>query len=58
MHRRWSPDKVAAVSLTRHSLPPGTYRQDLVLKSQRIIRSHTGEMRYSQRITVDPFKKS
>ncbi|KAL3933824.1 MAG: hypothetical protein SGBAC_010232 [Bacillariaceae sp.] len=29
------------------------YRQDLVLKSQRVIRSHTGIMRYCQRVTVD-----
>jgi hypothetical protein len=29
------------------------YQQDLVLRSQRIIRSHTGVMRYSQTITID-----
>lgn len=29
------------------------YRQDLVLKSQRIIKSQTGIMRYSQTITID-----
>ena len=29
------------------------YQQDLVLRSQRIIRSHTGIMRYSQIITID-----
>lgn len=29
------------------------YRQDLVLKSQRIIRRHTGIMRYSQQIVID-----
>ena len=29
------------------------YQQDLVLKSQRVIRSHTGIMRYSQKITID-----
>ena len=29
------------------------YRQDLVLKSQRVIRSHTGIMRYCQRVTID-----
>jgi hypothetical protein len=31
----------------------GYYQQDLVLRSQRIIRSHTGVMRYSQTITID-----
>eukprot|EP00977_Amphora_coffeiformis_P006158 scaffold1328_cov162-Amphora_coffeaeformis.AAC.21 len=29
------------------------YRQDLVLKSQRVIRRHTGVMRYAQRIVID-----
>mmetsp|Transcript_28101 Transcript_28101/g.68433 ORF Transcript_28101/g.68433 Transcript_28101/m.68433 type:complete len:310 (-) Transcript_28101:33-962(-) len=29
------------------------YRQDLVLKSQRVIRSHTGIMRYCQSVTID-----
>ena len=29
------------------------YQQDLVLRSQRIIRSHTGIMKYSQIITID-----
>lgn len=29
------------------------YRQDLVLKSQRVIRRHTGIMRYAQRIVID-----
>lgn len=29
------------------------YQQDLVLRSQRIIRSHTGIMRYSQQILID-----
>lgn len=31
----------------------GYYQQDLVLRSQRIIRSHTGIMRYSQILTID-----
>ena len=29
------------------------YEQDLVLRSQRVIRSHTGIMRYTQTITID-----
>jgi hypothetical protein len=29
------------------------YHQDLVLRSQRVIKSQTGVMRYSQRITID-----
>lgn len=33
--------------------PPQHYRQDLVLKSQRIITSKTGIMKYSQVITID-----
>jgi hypothetical protein len=31
----------------------GYYQQELVLRSQRIIRSHTGLMRYSQTISID-----
>ncbi|CAJ1946389.1 unnamed protein product [Cylindrotheca closterium] len=33
------------------------YRQDLVLKSQRVIRSHTGIMRYCQSVTIDKIGK-
>jgi hypothetical protein len=33
------------------------YQQDLVLRSQRIIRSQTGIMRYSQTITIDRIGK-
>lgn len=55
---RWSADKVIDVKTTTHKRPKrGTgkpyIRQDLVLHSQRVIRSHTGVMRYSQRITVE-----
>jgi len=33
--------------------PEKYYEQDLVLKSQRVITSHTGVMRYSQKISID-----
>lgn len=29
------------------------YQQDLILRSQRVITSHTGEMRYSQNLVID-----
>ena len=57
LQKRWSADKVIDVVTSMHKRPKGGgepyVRQDLVLHSQRIIRSHTGVMRYSQRITVD-----
>lgn len=52
---RWNSDKVLESTLFRKR-PAGRdhyYLQDLKIKSQRIIRSHTGIMRYGQRITVD-----
>ena len=55
LQKQWSADKVIDVKTTRMKQKGGEqcYSQDLVLHSQRIIRSHTGVMRYSQRITVD-----
>ena len=57
LQRRWSADKVIDVATSVHKRPKGGgepyIRQDLVLHSQRIIRSHTGVMKHSQRITVD-----
>ena len=55
LQRRWSADKVIDGQTSSHKPKGGEpyIRQDLVLHSQRIIRSHTGVMRYSQRITVD-----
>ena len=55
LQKRWSADKIIDVR-TSTMRPKGgdpRYRQDLVLHSQRIIRSHTGVMKYSQRIRVD-----
>lgn len=34
------------------------YLQDLVLRSQRVIRSHTGVMRYCQTVTIDKIGKN
>jgi hypothetical protein len=66
---RWNRDKVKDCHFTRLQRPTGTgtkkgeddeeeepreyYQQDLVLHSQRVIRSSTGEMRYSQQIDID-----
>lgn len=64
LSKRWSADKVIDVQTSKKrasSDPWGrggkggevSYRQDLVLHSQRIITSRTGVMRYSQEVTVD-----
>jgi hypothetical protein len=56
LQKTWSADKVIDVTTTPKRQRRGeraSYRQDLVLHSQRIIASATGVMRYSQRITVD-----
>lgn len=58
LQKHWSRDKVMDVKVSKHEGGPGGdrelyYRQDLVLHSQRVIRSCTGVMQYSQRIRVD-----
>lgn len=55
LQKRWSADKVIDVKTTRQRPKDGEpcYQQALVLHSQRVIRSSTGVMRYSQRIVVD-----
>jgi hypothetical protein len=56
LQKRWSADKVIDVRTTRQRSSGGgepCYVQDLVLHSQRIITSHTGVMRYSQRVRID-----
>ena len=61
LQTRWNADKVMkcqfrlmhdAESSDKNDLPIPYYRQDLVLKSQRVIRRHTGIMRYAQRIVI------
>ena len=62
LQTQWNAASVLDCQITPHQ-PDATssgdayYRQDLVLRSQRIIRSHTGVMRYSQRIVVDQIGK-
>jgi hypothetical protein len=61
LQKRWNTDTVLDCKITkRHRRKGGEqqhkeayYQQDLVLRSQRIIRRHTGIMRYSQRIAID-----
>ena len=55
LQQRWNADKVARVTFSRKTSPSGVryYQQDISLLSQRVIRSHTGPMSYSQTITVD-----
>lgn len=50
-HSNTNPNPMAATALA--SLKAKYYQQDLVLKSQRVITSHTGIMKYSQTICID-----
>ncbi|KOO28216.1 hypothetical protein Ctob_013966, partial [Chrysochromulina tobinii] len=51
---KWNADKVSTIRVTRRKSDSDVYyRQDLTLRSQRVITSSTGEMRYSQKIIVD-----
>jgi len=52
---KWNADKIMDSKFTRKASPGSEahYVQDLKIHSQRIIRTCTGVMRYSQRISVD-----
>ena len=52
--KKWNKDKVRNISITKmRSRGGGWYRQDMVLKPQRVLSGSTGEMRYSQVVRVD-----
>ena len=52
--RKYNTDKVRDITITKmRSKGGGWYRQDMVLKPQRILSGSTGEMRYTQVIRVD-----
>ena len=55
LQTQWNAASVLECRIAPHRSSDGEayYQQDLVLRSQRVIRSHTGVMRYSQRIVVD-----
>jgi hypothetical protein len=55
LQRRWNKDTVLDCTIARKEQQQhqAYYQQDLVLRSQRVIRRHTGIMRYSQRIFID-----
>ena len=63
LQKTWNPTQVLECTIIpkqdpvndddNDQCPSPYYQQDLVLHSQRVIRSHTGIMKYSQRITVD-----
>lgn len=59
LQRHWNEDTVLDCTITRQTPreEEAYYQQDLVLRSQRIIRRHTGIMRYSQRIAIDKVGK-
>ena len=52
--KKWNKDKVRNISITKmRSRGGGWYRQDMILKPQRVLSGSTGEMRYTQVIRVD-----
>ena len=54
LQTKWNSDSVLSCQFTpNYDDETPHYRQDLVLKSQRVIRRQTGIMRYSQRIVLD-----
>lgn len=58
LQERWNKKEVLECKISPRKAKWGSrhdtcYQQDLVLKSQRVITSHTGIMRYSQTISID-----
>ena len=55
LQTEWNQDKVIDCKISPQTGTNGEayYQQDLVLHSQRVIRCHTGVMKYSQRIRID-----
>ena len=49
--KKWNEDKVQDIEITRTG--PGIYRQEMVLKPQRVLTGKTTVMRYTQMIRVD-----
>jgi len=49
--KKWNADKVKDIKIIRTG--PGLYRQEMVLKPQRVLTGMTTEMRYTQLIRVD-----
>ncbi|KAL3788312.1 hypothetical protein ACHAW5_003665 [Stephanodiscus triporus] len=49
--KKWNEDKVQDIKITRTG--PGTYRQEMILKPQRVLTGKTTVMRYTQIIRVD-----
>ena len=49
--KKWNADKVKDIKITRTG--PGLYRQEMLLKPQRVLTGMTTEMRYTQLIRVD-----
>ncbi|EOD32719.1 hypothetical protein EMIHUDRAFT_467938 [Emiliania huxleyi CCMP1516] len=59
LQKEWNADKVSRVAFSRAASPERGryYRQDIELRSVRVIRSRTGPMSYSQTISVDKARK-
>lgn len=53
--KKWNEDKVLDIKVTRTG--SGLYRQDMVLKPQRVLTGKTTIMRYTQKICVDKIGK-
>lgn len=54
--KKWNADKVKDITITRTG--PGLYRQEMILKPQRVLTGKTTEMRYTQLIRVDKISDS
>ena len=50
--KKWNEDKVLDINITP-TVQSGCYRQEMVLKPQRILTGKTGVMKYTQTIRVD-----
>lgn len=51
--KKWNEDKVQDIKISRIIGPPGLYKQEMVLKPQRVLTGKTTVMRYIQLIRVD-----
>ncbi|KAK1742432.1 hypothetical protein QTG54_006997 [Skeletonema marinoi] len=54
--KKWNEDKVLDINISRTG--SGLYRQDMVLKPQRVLTGKTTIMRYTQKICVDKIGNS
>jgi hypothetical protein len=51
--KKWNADKVSEIRISKMQGRPGWYKQEMVLKPQRVLTRKTGVMKYTQLIRVD-----